>query len=77
MERPRTHVRPRFSRGQEDPRDSAAKHAEPDFARGQSTVKTLGPRHKGYFGIGQAKKPHHPEWDYEGRFSKGQERLRS
>jgi hypothetical protein len=73
MEKPLTHKRPRFSRGQEAPGDSPDKGVEPNFARGQAQITTIGRVHKGEFSTGQEQQPHHPEWEYEGRFSRGQE----
>ena len=65
--------RPRFSRGQERADDGSSEHVAPNFARGQMKTKTLGPPHKGQFATGQERALHHPEYDYEGRFSRGQE----
>lgn len=73
MEKPLTHERPRFSRGQETGADDSYKRVEPCFARGQAKIKPLGRAHKGEFSTGQERRPHHPEWGYEGRFSQGQE----
>ncbi len=70
---PQTPPRPRFSRGQERADDGSAGHVAPNFARGQMKTKTLGPQHKGQFATGQERVLHHPEYDYEGRFSRGQE----
>ena len=73
MEDPLTHERPRFSRGQETATEDSYRRVEPCFARGQAQIMGIGRTHKGEFSTGQERQPHHPEWGYEGRFSRGQE----
>ena len=77
MEKSLTHERPRFSRGQETLADHRPSRPEPCFARGQARITTVGRAHKGEFSTGQECRPHHPEWEYEGRFSRGQETRQS
>ena len=66
-------TRPRFSRGQEGWEDTPEKHVIPNFARGQTSRTTIGRQHEGEFANGQEQTLHHPEDDYQGRFSRGQE----
>lgn len=69
------HEVPRFSRGQETNDDRSWVVVGPNFARGQSRRRVLGRAHKGEFATGQEVHVHHPEWDYAGRFSRGQEQI--